>query len=136
VSVIWVAGHGASADDEAFRDGGRNADLGAELVAHPRLAFRDAIDLGFMQAVDFVLVLRLLIQQPPCQNQRIADLFAQRTANVSSRDLLRSKCGRNVSNRGARRRSNIAKILVVENLQNRIQIAPHCNSVVYPWQTQ
>ena len=58
-SVAWVAGHGASADDEAFRDGSGDGDLGAELVAHPRLAFRDAIDLGFMQAVDLVLVFQL-----------------------------------------------------------------------------
>ncbi len=78
--VIWVAGHGACADDEAFRDGSGDRDLGAELVAHTRLALRDAIDLGFMQAVDLVLVLRLLGQEPPSQHEGIADLLAQRSS--------------------------------------------------------
>ena len=44
VAVIGISRQGPHADDEAFIDGGGEADLGAELVPLAGLAFRDAVD--------------------------------------------------------------------------------------------
>ena len=63
VAVIRVARKAAHADHEALVQRGCHADLAAKLVTDPRLAFRDAIDLGFVQGVDLVGPLGLLVQQ-------------------------------------------------------------------------
>lgn len=64
VPVIGVPGHRPHADDEALLVGRRHRHLGPELVAHPRLAFGDAVHFRLVQRVELALVLRLLAQQP------------------------------------------------------------------------
>ena len=63
VADVGVASEAAHANDEAFIQGRRDADLAAELLAPPRLALRDAIDLGLMQGIDLVAGLGRLMQQ-------------------------------------------------------------------------
>jgi hypothetical protein len=48
----------------ALIQGRCDADLAVELVVHPRLALRDAVDLGLMQGIDLVADLGRLMQQP------------------------------------------------------------------------
>jgi len=52
VAVVGGAGHRAPADDEALPVGGGDRDLAAELVTHPSLALRDAVDLGLVEGVN------------------------------------------------------------------------------------
>ena len=54
------------------------ADLGAKLVADPRLALGDAVDLGLVQGIELILALRTLLQQAPDQPERVQRLVAQR----------------------------------------------------------
>ena len=63
VAVVGVARKAAHADHEALVQRGGDADIAAELVADAGFAFRDAIHLGFMQGVDLVRTLGLLVQQ-------------------------------------------------------------------------
>jgi hypothetical protein len=63
VTVVWIARKAAHADDKARVQRGGHADLAAEFIAHPRLAFGDAIDLRLVQGVDLVSTLRLLMQE-------------------------------------------------------------------------
>ena len=76
VAVIGVARQGAGAEDELATGvrgvGGGDRDLHAELVARPGLALADALDLGCVQRVELVAILRLLGEETadPIQDQR------------------------------------------------------------------
>ena len=63
VAILGIAGKTAHANDETLVQHRGDADLAAELVAHPRLTFGDAIDLWLVQSTDFVTALGLLMQQ-------------------------------------------------------------------------
>ncbi len=63
VAVVRVAGNAAHADYEALVQCGGDADLAAELIAHPGLAFRDAVVLGLVQGIDLIRTLGCLVQQ-------------------------------------------------------------------------
>src|ERR687893_487512 len=66
--VVRVAGQRADAEHELPARGAgvahREAELDAELVAHPRLALADALHLRGVQRIEFARVARLLRQQP------------------------------------------------------------------------
>lgn len=64
MTVIRVSREAAGSDDKPLVDGGDDADLRAELIASPRLTLRDAINLLFMQGVDFAAAFQSLLQQP------------------------------------------------------------------------
>jgi hypothetical protein len=67
-AVVRVAGQRADAEHELPARGAgvahRDADLDAELVAHPRLALADALHLRGVQRVELARVARALDQQP------------------------------------------------------------------------
>lgn len=63
MAIVGVARKAAHADNEAFVQRGGDADLAAELIAHTRLTLGDAVRLGFMQGIDLVAPLGLLMQQ-------------------------------------------------------------------------
>ena len=83
MAVVGVARKAAHADDEALVQRRGDADLAAELVAHPCLALRDAVDLGLMQGIDLVAALGLLMQQVRDEGELGRHPIAQR----SSRDV-------------------------------------------------
>jgi hypothetical protein len=63
--------------DEALAVGRGDRDLGAELVADPRLALRDAVDFGLVQGVELALVPGLLAEQPVGQGNLARDPLPQ-----------------------------------------------------------
>lgn len=66
-------------DDEHGRENNRHsreADLGAEFVSHPCLAFGDAIDLRLVQGIDFVAALWSLLQQAADQPEGVQNPLA------------------------------------------------------------
>lgn len=75
VAIIWVAGQRPYADDKAFVDCRGDANLGAELIADPGLALGDAIDVGFVQRIDFSTASGGLVQQARDQHQGVEDRF-------------------------------------------------------------
>lgn len=77
MAVVGIARKAAHADDEALVQRGCHADLAAEFIADPRLAFGDAVDLGLMQGVDLVGPLGLLVQQLRDQGELRDDPAAQ-----------------------------------------------------------
>ena len=77
VAVMGIAGKAAGANYEAANKGRGEADLGAELVSHPRLAFGDAIDLGLVQGIDLVAALWSLLQQAADQPEGVHNPLAQ-----------------------------------------------------------
>ena len=75
MAIIGVAGQRAHAHHEARVDRRSDADLGAKFVTDPGLALRDAIDVGFMQGIDFAAASGGLMQQARDQHQRVEDCF-------------------------------------------------------------
>ncbi len=67
MAIVGIALQRPHSDYKAASVGRGYADLGAKLVALVRLAFRYAVHRWFMQAVELLLVLRLLRQQPVYQ---------------------------------------------------------------------
>ena len=63
VAVVRVAEQAAHAHDEALIQRRCNTNLAAKLLAHPRLALRDAVDLGLVQRIDLIAALGRLMQQ-------------------------------------------------------------------------
>ena len=82
VAVVGVAGHGAHAHDEAFPERGGQADLGAELVGRPGLALADALDLGCVQGVELVFVLRTLGKDAAGTGEQLAQPGLGRLAHL------------------------------------------------------
>lgn len=64
VAVVGITRQRPHPDHKAAPVGGGDADLGAELVTLARPALRDAVHRRFVQAVELLLVLRLLRQKP------------------------------------------------------------------------
>ncbi len=71
VAVVRVAGEVAHSDDEALIQRRCNTDIAAKLVAHPRLALRDAVDLGLVQRIDLFATLGRLMQQVRHQDELV-----------------------------------------------------------------
>jgi hypothetical protein len=61
MTVIRVAMSGHGTDKPPAAAGGRHTDFAAELVSFMRLALADALHMRLMNAVDFLLVVPLLI---------------------------------------------------------------------------
>lgn len=78
VAVVRVPRQRARAHHEAALQRGGHADLGAELVAHPSLSLRDAVDLRLMERVDLARVLRRLVEQPRDHHELVEHPLAQR----------------------------------------------------------
>ncbi len=66
VTVVGIAVKGLGPDKPPAAAGGRHADLASKLVTFVRLAFADALYQRFMNAVDFVLVMPLLVEDASC----------------------------------------------------------------------
>src|ERR1017187_965449 len=71
VTIVGIGGKTFGADQPSASTGDRHTDLVAELIGLARLALGDALHLGFMHAIDLVLVVPLLgvdamrrLQQP------------------------------------------------------------------------
>ena len=84
VAVIGIAGEAAHAEDEALIKAGGDADLAAELIAYPRLAFGDAVHFGRVQGIDPVTALCRLMQQLRDQRQ----FGGETPAQISLGDVL------------------------------------------------
>ena len=63
VAIVRVVGNASHADHNALVQCGDDADLAAKFITHQRLALRDAVHLGYMQGVDLIAPLGLLMQQ-------------------------------------------------------------------------
>ena len=74
VTIVGITGQTAYADHQAFLVRGRDGDFHPELVGMTRLAFADAFHFRGMQAVEFVLVFRLLFKQSFDASQNTAGL--------------------------------------------------------------
>lgn len=66
VPVVGIAVKSLGPDKPPATAGGRDTDLASELVTFVRLAFADALNQRFMDAVDFVLVMPLLVKDARC----------------------------------------------------------------------
>lgn len=77
VGITWQRAH---VDHKPLIDRRAGADLGAQLIAHQRLAFGDAIHLGFAQGVDLATATLGLMQQRRNQRELADDPVAQRPA--------------------------------------------------------
>ena len=85
VAIVGIARKAAHADNEAFVQRGGDADLAAKLIAHPSLTLRDAVHLGFMQGVDLIAPLGLLMQ--PLRHQ--GELGDDPVPQVALEDVLK-----------------------------------------------
>jgi hypothetical protein len=77
VAVVRIASKAAHADHKALVQCGDDADLATKFIAHSGLALRDAVDLGFMQGVDLIAPLGLLMQQQRHQGELVDDPVPQ-----------------------------------------------------------
>lgn len=73
VPIIWGAGESLGGQKQPLPVGGGDPDLAAELIALVGLAFGDAGHLWGMQAVELLLVLRLLGQEALDQTQETGE---------------------------------------------------------------
>ncbi len=78
VAVVGIAGKATHTDDEPLVQRRGDADLAAELVAHPRLTLGDTVDFGFMQSVDFVGTLECLVKELRDQSELANNAIPQR----------------------------------------------------------